>query len=68
MIRFNASCGNTASKVINERMPEMPILFASGYSQDAIDTDFILDDGVNLIQKPYRRAALLNKVRDLLDQ
>jgi len=59
--------GNSVSKYISKKSPQMPILFASGYSQDAIDIDFILDEGVNLIQKPYRRSALLSRVRDLLD-
>ena len=47
--------------------PDIPILFASGYSMDSVHTDFVLEEGLALIQKPADRAVLLRKVRDVLD-
>ncbi|MDP6544255.1 MAG: MASE1 domain-containing protein [Phycisphaerae bacterium] len=44
------------------------VLFASGYSTNAVHTNFILDEGLTLIQKPYQRADLLRKVRQTLDR
>ena len=38
-----------------------------GYSMNAIHTNFVLDDGLQLIQKPYNRNELLQKVRQVLD-
>jgi two-component system cell cycle sensor histidine kinase/response regulator CckA len=45
----------------------MQVLFSSGYSMNAIHTNFVLDEGMTLIQKPYQRADLLRRVRQMLD-
>jgi hypothetical protein len=34
---------------------------------NAIHTSFVLDEGLELIKKPYQRADLLRKVREVLD-
>ena len=47
--------------------PNMPTIFASGYSTNAIHTNFVLDEGMQLLQKPYSNEALLQKVREMLD-
>jgi len=52
---------------IRETHPELPFLFASGYSMNAVHTNFILDEGLRLIQKPYLREDLLRRVREALD-
>ncbi len=39
--------------------PDVPVLFSSGYSENAIHTNFILHDGLTLIQKPYSAEELL---------
>jgi two-component system cell cycle sensor histidine kinase/response regulator CckA len=46
---------------------DLRFLFASGYSMNAIHTNFVLDDGLILIQKPYSQDELLRKVRAILD-
>jgi PAS domain S-box-containing protein len=48
--------------------PGMPIIFASGYSTNAAHTNFILDKGMQLLQKPYTSEALLGLIRERLDQ
>ncbi len=48
--------------------PKLPILFSSGYSGDALHTNFILDEGLMLIEKPFETSVLLKKVRNILDQ
>ena len=47
--------------------PAVRVLFASGYSMNAIHTNFVLDEGLALIQKPCPRDDLLRKVRETLD-
>lgn len=42
-------------------------LFVSGYSDDAVHTNFILDAGLHLVQKPYSRSEILRAVRRTLD-
>ena len=52
---------------IRENCPKMRVLFASGYSMNAIHTDFVLHEGLHLIQKPCGRERLLHKIRQVLD-
>jgi signal transduction histidine kinase/PAS domain-containing protein len=49
-----------------ELIPSIAILFTSGYTEDAIVHGGRLDPGVNLLTKPYSRAALANRIRDAL--
>lgn len=49
------------------RQPSLKVLFTSGYTEDAIVHQGRLDPGVNLLGKPYRRAELVAKVRQVLD-
>jgi len=49
--------------------PDRPVfLFASGYSVNAIHKGFILEPGIELIEKPYAPGDLLRRIRKLLDQ
>jgi len=45
----------------------LPVLFTSGYAQDAIVHHGRLDPGVQLLGKPYSRAALARAIRSALD-
>jgi two-component system, cell cycle sensor histidine kinase and response regulator CckA len=44
------------------------VLFMSGYSQDVIVHQGVLEEGVNLIEKPFAAENLLRKVREVLDE
>ncbi len=47
--------------------PELPVLFTSGYTEDAIVHHGRLDPDVHLLRKPYRRQDLAAKLRQLLN-
>jgi CheY-like chemotaxis protein len=47
--------------------PGIKVIFTSGYTDDAIARQGILDPSVVFIQKPYRPKALARKIRELLD-
>ena len=47
-------------------LPELAVLFTSGYTQDAIMHGGRLDAGVELLSKPYRREDLARRIRHLL--
>ncbi len=47
--------------------PRIKVLFTSGYSENAIVHHGRLDDGVQLITKPYKRDQLARRLRQLLD-
>ncbi len=49
-------------------LPDLEVLFTSGYTEDAIVHGGRLDPGVHLLSKPYRSEDLARKVRQLLDQ
>ena len=52
---------------VRERSPHLPVLFTSGYTDNAIVHGGRLDEGVELLSKPYSRQALALKVREMLD-
>uniref|UniRef100_UPI002FDF470F response regulator n=1 Tax=Noviherbaspirillum sp. TaxID=1926288 RepID=UPI002FDF470F len=49
-------------------LPDIEVLFTSGYTQNAIVHGGRLDPGVELLSKPYRREDLARKVRQMLSQ
>jgi CheY-like chemotaxis protein len=49
-----------------ERLPDLAILFTSGYTENAIVHGGRLDRGVELLSKPYTREALARKIRHVL--
>ncbi len=44
------------------------VLYATGYTKNAVVHAGQLDPGVALVNKPYRRAELLEKIRAVLDR
>ena len=52
---------------IQKTQPVISVMFSSGYNIDAIHTNFILDEGLILLQKPFQRDELLQSVRTALD-
>ena len=51
---------------MRELRPGMPVLFTSGYTDNAIIHQGRLDEGVQLISKPYARADLARRLAQLL--
>lgn len=49
-----------------ERLPNIAVLFTSGYTDNAIVHGGRLDEGIELLSKPYTREALARKVRYVL--
>ncbi len=54
-------------KIILQK-PDIKILYMSGYAEDTIVHQGILDKGVNFIHKPFTVLMLATKVREVLDQ
>ncbi|UVW30354.1 response regulator [Massilia sp. H6] len=49
-----------------ERLPDLAVLFTSGYTENAIVHNGRLDPGVELLGKPYTREALARRIRHVL--
>ena len=49
-----------------ERLPGLAVLFTSGYTENAIVHGGKLDDGIELLSKPYTREAMARKLRHVL--
>ena len=47
--------------------PEMKILYVSGYSENDISDQGVLDAGLLVLQKPFTQQSLGRKVREILD-
>lgn len=59
--------GKAVFDQVHKERPNIRFLFASGYNMNALHTDFILDEGLDLLQKPYHREDLLRLIRNILD-
>jgi len=60
--------GKPVYDVLHQEHAGLRFLFSSGYGTEAIHTGFVLNEGIELIQKPYAPDALLRKVREVLDK
>ena len=48
-------------------MPNLKILFISGYTDDAVFRAGVLEGDVAFLQKPFTLRGLASKIRDVLD-
>ena len=60
--------GKQAFEMIKNLNPDVRCLFCSGYSTNGIHTDFVLKQGLQLLQKPFTPSDLLRNVRQILDK
>jgi CheY-like chemotaxis protein len=59
--------GKVMAEWLKTTHPDLKVLFTSGYTDDAIVQQGVLDAGVEFLAKPYTPATLARKVRELLD-
>jgi len=61
------SSGSELVQDIQQYHPDTPVLYMSGYTDDHIVRQGILDDDVEFIPKPFTPYDLARRVRDILD-
>jgi signal transduction histidine kinase len=59
--------GKELADRVSEILPDIKILFMSGYTDDSIVHHGILEEGILFIQKPFTPGDFLRKVREALD-
>jgi len=59
--------GRELAQRISEIRPNVKVLYMSGYTENVIGHDGMLDAGVRLLQKPFNLRDLKSKVREVLD-
>jgi len=59
--------GRELAQRISEIRPNVKILYMSGYTENVIGRNGMLDAGIRLLQKPFTLRDLKSKVREVLD-
>jgi CheY-like chemotaxis protein len=59
--------GTDLARDLLTSMPDLPVLYMSGYARDAIVHAGRLDQGVNFLEKPFTPDALATMVRTVLN-
>jgi YesN/AraC family two-component response regulator len=62
--------GMSGRQLVERLRPETPalrVLFISGYTDDSVMRNGIVDGGASFLQKPFSPLALSRKVREVLD-
>jgi two-component system cell cycle sensor histidine kinase/response regulator CckA len=59
--------GRDLAAMLTAMRPGLPVLYMSGYTDDAIVRHGILQGEVNFLQKPYTPTSLSRAIRDALD-
>jgi PAS domain S-box-containing protein len=59
--------GGGLAAELSARWPDLPILFVSGYPDDAISDHGVLREGVEFLAKPFTGEELIARTRKVLD-
>ena len=60
--------GREVASRVSAARPEVKVLYVSGYTENAIGHNGLLEEGITLLQKPFTLPTLKAKVREMLDQ
>jgi PAS domain S-box-containing protein len=60
--------GKEAAERIRAFCPAIKVLFMSGYTQGILDSQGVVETGVNLIEKPVTEASLLAKLGEIISR
>ncbi|MBV9842551.1 MAG: CHASE3 domain-containing protein [Sphingomonadaceae bacterium] len=59
--------GRKLADAARAQRPNLPVLYTTGYTRNAVVHNGMLDAGVALLQKPFTIEQLARKVRDVID-
>jgi CheY-like chemotaxis protein len=58
--------GKALAEKLEARLPDLKVLFISGYPDEAVVHHGVLDEGVAYLQKPFSPKAIIQKVQEVL--
>ncbi|MFJ5297914.1 response regulator [Pseudomonas sp. NPDC088368] len=59
--------GRELAQRLRSWRPNVPVLFMTGYAENALNRQHFLGDGMDMITKPFQLVDFLGKVRSMLD-
>lgn len=59
--------GPTLARQLLALRPDLGVLYVSGYSENDISDQGVIDPGLDVLQKPFSKLSLVRKVREMLD-
>ena len=59
--------GQAVLEHVKKDYPDKPVLISSGYAEGTGHTTFVLEEGIQMLSKPYKQDDLLHKIREILD-
>ena len=60
--------GKRLADLVKEKRPDLPVIFTTGYTRNAVVHNGVLDAGVELLVKPFTIDELAGRIRDVLDK
>ena len=60
--------GRKLVDLVRERRPDLPVIYTTGYTRNAVVHNGVLDPGVELIGKPFTIEELATRIRQVLDK
>jgi two-component system, cell cycle sensor histidine kinase and response regulator CckA len=64
MIMPDGISGRQLGEKLKGENPKLKVIYTTGYSADLLGNDFVLNEGVNFLQKPYPPHKLVQTVRN----
>ncbi|TVV76017.1 PAS domain S-box protein [Sphingomonas solaris] len=59
--------GRQVAEIARQRRPDLPVLFVTGYAEKAAVRGGFLDEGMEMITKPFAIDALSARIREMLE-
>ncbi|MFT7549466.1 MAG: CheY-like chemotaxis protein [Candidatus Azotimanducaceae bacterium] len=58
--------GPAIAKLVADKVPDINVLFMSGYSHKEIQHYGVEDKNINLLQKPFRKVDMIKKLKEVI--
>jgi two-component system cell cycle sensor histidine kinase/response regulator CckA len=60
--------GPTLQRILHEKMPNVPVIFTSGYAEETFRQNLSEDQSIHFLPKPFTIRELASKVREILQK